>query len=168
MTFSDPYFLTGLGSAVSIFFSTTGSAIASTQGGIYALRNKGPKAFFPIIVSGVLAIYGLIISIILVGNMGKVGDQQRKELTEIDGYAYLSAGLSVGLACLASGFGIARYLEHLNKITIGKSDDTFELEPLLQGERHPKKENFVQLCTSLCFLLAIGFYGLVVALFIIG
>merc|ERR1712115_6797 len=130
--------------------------------GIYARRNKGLQAFAPSIFAGIPAIYGLIVSIILVGNMGK-------QPTDVDGYRYFSAGLSVGLSCLASGLGMARFLRHLNKTAIG-NDDTLKLEPnkTAIGSDDIKKKSFVKLCMSLCFLEAIGFYGLIVALFLIG
>ncbi|CAJ1945016.1 unnamed protein product [Cylindrotheca closterium] len=165
MTLADPQLLTGLGSALSIFLASTGSAIASAEGGIYALRKKGLTAFVPIIISGVLAIYGIIISILLVGKMGSA------ELTEVNGYRHLCAGLAVGLACLASGMGIARFLKHLNVAATITSDDSDrpESEPLIQRERRAMvNENFVHLALSLVFLEAIGLYGLIVALFLIG
>ena len=165
MSLASPQLLTGLGSAASIFFAATGSAIASAEGGIYALRKKGPQAFVPIIISGVLAIYGIIISILLVGKL-----EGPKELTTVDGYRNLSAGLSVGLACLASGLGIARFLNHLNKAAAGSDEpaETPESEPLLARSGRPHKENFIYLCMSLCFLEAIGLYGLIVGLFLVG
>jgi V-type H+-transporting ATPase proteolipid subunit len=90
MSLSDPQLWTGLGAALSIFLCSTGSAIASAEAGVYALRKHGYAAFVPIIISGVLAIYGIIISVLLVGKM------ETSDLTAVDGYRNLSAGLSVG------------------------------------------------------------------------
>ena len=166
MTLADPQLLTGLGSALSIFLASTGSAIASAEGGIYALRKKGLTAFVPIIISGVLAIYGIIVSILLVGKM----ENTTEMMTEVNGYRHLSAGLAVGLACLASGLGIARFLNHLNKAAIvGDEPESPEAQPLIQRERRAMvQENFVHLALSLVFLEVIALYGLIVALFLIG
>ena len=168
MTLSDPQLLSGLGSALSIFLTASGSAIASAESGVYALRKKGPLAFVPIIISGVLAIYGIIVAILIVGK------SDGTELSEVQGYRHLSAGLSVGLACLASGTGIAYFMRRLNQAALTSDDlplsDTPESEPLISRDRRPNKihENFWYLANCLVFLEAIGLYGLIVALFLIG
>ena len=97
----DPTLLTGLGAAVSIFLSATGSAIASAHSGVYAIRvqhDLGAKGLIPIVISGVLSIYGIIISVLLIG---KMTPEEGTTLSEADGYRFLSAGLAVGLACWA-------------------------------------------------------------------
>jgi V-type H+-transporting ATPase proteolipid subunit len=165
MTLADPQLLTGLGSALSIFLAGAGSAIASSEGAIYARRKKGVIAFVPIIISGVLSIYGIIIAIILVGKMASSSEQ---EMTEVSGYRHLSAGLAVGLASLVSGLGIARFLNHLNKEAVIAIEDDLECskaQPLVQ---HGEEPNFVNLAFGLIFLEAIALYGLIVALFLIG
>jgi ATP synthase proteolipid subunit len=94
--------LTGLGAAASIFFCSTGAAVASAPAGVFALRSSTYKAFIPIVIAGVLAIYGIIVAVILAGNLKQNGSS----MTESDGYKQLAAGLSVGLGCLASGLGM--------------------------------------------------------------
>lgn len=159
----DPQLLTGLGSALSIFLAAAGAAIASSHAGIYAVRGKDLKAFFPIIIAGVLAIYGIIVSVILVGKM-------KGDVTQVEAYRNLSAGLSVGLACLASGLGLASFMKQINDhhSTSNQNLEGTENEPLV-GRRilaYQQPVNFVHLCLCLVFLEAIGLYGLIVALFL--
>uniref|UniRef100_A0A7S2XWD3 V-type proton ATPase proteolipid subunit n=1 Tax=Attheya septentrionalis TaxID=420275 RepID=A0A7S2XWD3_9STRA len=167
----DPKLLTGLGAALSIFLSGTGSAIASAHSGVYAIRSQdtqGLKGLVPIVISGVLSIYGIIVSIIL-------SSKFQKELTEEDGYRNLSAGLSVGLACWASGWGMAKFINQCNEQ--GQEHRTTPTttqmtEPLVGTARiaHfavPPEPNTIFLMV-LVFLEAIGLYGLIVALFLMG
>lgn len=93
--------LTGLGAAASIFFASVGAALASAPAGVFALRSSTYRAFIPIVIAGVLAIYGIIVAVLLASNL-----KNKEIMTESDGYKQLAAGLSVGLACLASGLGM--------------------------------------------------------------
>ena len=54
----------------------------------------------PIIMAGILCIYGLIISILLANNAAKVN------LSSGEGFKMFSAGLCCGLSALASGLAI--------------------------------------------------------------
>jgi V-type H+-transporting ATPase proteolipid subunit len=168
MTIS-PQLLTGLGSAFSIFLAAAGSAFASSHAGIYAVRGKGFLAFPPLMISGVLAIYGIIVSVLLVGKF-------KDDMTEIEGYRNFSAGLSVGLACCASGLGIASFMRQINEHSTvpvpTTTSDRPEDEPLI-GRRENgifahQPTNVINLLMSLVFLEAIGLYGLIVALFLMG
>lgn len=86
---ANPDLMTGLGAALSIFLSSTGATVASVEAGIFALRTGGSlMAFLPIVISGVLAIYGIIIATILCG---------QTNVSEQEGYQNFSAGLCVGL-----------------------------------------------------------------------
>jgi V-type H+-transporting ATPase proteolipid subunit len=169
MSFSEPHLWTGIGAALSIFLTASGSAIASAEGGIYALGRSGYKAFIPIVQAGVLAIYGIIISILLVGKM------ETAELTPSQGYRNLSAGLSVGLGCWASGYGMAKFLKHCNAnpadtmIPSSPESASEMTQPLVGGERPPVlQENTKSLILVMIFLESIGLYGMIVALFLIG
>jgi len=161
-----PELLTGLGSAASIFFTSMGAALASAHAGTYAIRgHSGFRDFCPIIVSGVLAIYGIIVSVLLVGKLTE------GTLSEVDGYRNLSAGLAVGLACLASGIGLSKFLKQCNEGTIVGSRSSAGLaEPLVGSQRRAeiRQPSIVKLCLCLSFLEAIGLYGLIVALFLMG
>ncbi|KAL3912333.1 MAG: hypothetical protein SGILL_006927, partial [Bacillariaceae sp.] len=169
----DPALLTGLGAAFSIFFSALGSAIASAEAGVYALRStSGVLSFVPIVISGVLAIYGIIISVLL---SGKFANADAATITVSDGYRYLCSGLSVGLACAASGVGMARFIRETNlsgaKIPSGTAVAP-ETAPLL-GNGASRDVGSVPPCGKrymlvMVFLEAIALYGLIVALFLQG
>ena len=58
------------------------------------------KSIVPIIMAGILGIYGLIVSVILVS---KINDQT---YTYYSGYKHLSSGLCCGLSSLAAGLAI--------------------------------------------------------------
>eukprot|EP00980_Cylindrotheca_fusiformis_P021868 scaffold8703_cov103-Cylindrotheca_fusiformis.AAC.4 len=154
---------TGLGAASSIFLAASGSAIASAEAGTYVLRKQGLMAFLPIVIAGVLAIYGIIISVILVGKI---------ESEDLNGYRNFSAGLSVGLACLASGLGISKFLKSVNlaDTTSQNANPPSETQPLNgdYGILHSLPVDFVHMALVLVFLEAIGLYGMIVALFLIG
>ena len=117
----------------------------------------------PVVQAGVLAVYGIIIGYMLCRKLDYTDDKVYS-ISTIDGYKYLSAGLSVGLSCLVSGIGMARYLMMLNAdnwyfVRKGKADE---------NENASRKFNFVTFVLCLIYLEAIGLYGLIVALFLIG
>ena len=163
----EPQLLSGLGAASAIFLTATGSAIASAEGGIFALHNKTWKAFIPIVQAGVLAIYGIMISILLVGKMDSSTD-----LSPSEGYRHLSAGLSVGFACCASGYGMAKFLKHCNSggtptVKNAPNSNTEQTQPLIESTQ-PSKVDYTRLIMVLIFMESIGLYGLIAALFLIG
>ena len=120
-------------------------------------------AMVPVVQAGVLAVYGIIIGYMLCRKLDYTDDKVYS-ISTIDGYKYLCAGLSVGLSCFVSGIGMARYLKMINDneyyfVRKGKADDK---------ENASKKFNFVTFVLCLIYLEAIGLYGLIVALFLIG
>jgi V-type H+-transporting ATPase proteolipid subunit len=167
----NPELMTGLGAAASTFFTAAGSCYASVHAGVFAMRASLPYwvAFSPIIISGVLAIYGIIISVILSAKL----TNDESPLTETDGYRYFAAGLSVGLACLASGLGMGKFLEKhtitsTRRVASSNGDQT---EPLLSNTEdaphyNVSGHNMWSFLMVLVFLEAIGLYGLIVALFL--
>jgi V-type H+-transporting ATPase proteolipid subunit len=164
----DPELLTGLGAIAAMFLTATGSALASSHAGVFALRSNYEglwKNFVPIMQAGVLAIYGIIVSVILVG-------QFKTTMTAVDGYRNLSAGLSVGLTCWASGWGMAKFLKQFNEQSSSPTIQPSQMTEPLVGRRAeaviPKPINFVHFCFVMIFLEAIGLYGLIVALFLMG
>lgn len=170
MSLSDPQLLTGLGAALAIFLTATGSAIASAEAGVYCLRKHSIKAFVPIMQAGVLAIYGIVVAVLLTGRIDKT------DLSPAEGYRNLSAGLCVGLACWASGMGMARFLKYGNTTTIVQEGQqpppppTSEMtQPLVNRERTMMPvDDFRYHTMVMIFLESIGLYGLVAALFLIG
>lgn len=168
----DPTLLTGMGAAISILLTAAGAAIASGHAGIFALRNAADvKGFVPIVQAGVLAVYGIIIGVMLSHKM-----VAEPTLTVVQGYRYLSAGLSVGCACLASGCGMASFIRQCNEGKAVSSVAAATAAPVGKGESQPllpaspaeQGIDFKKLIMVMIFLEAIGLYGLVVSLFLIG
>jgi len=95
------------------------------------------KRFVPIIIAGVIAIYGLIIAVIITAKVN---------VTLAQGFRNLGAGLTMGLSGLASGMAIGTF--GIKAIGAAYKDATFVIPMVL----------------VLIFAEAIGLYGLIVAL----
>ena len=93
----------------------------------------------PVIMAGILGIYGLIVAVIL---QGKIGDDYQLK----KGYTHFSSGLCCGLSSLSAG------------VAIGIGGDA--------GVRALGKQDriFVGMMLILIFAEALGLYGLIVAL----
>merc|ERR1719342_712446 len=59
------------------------------------------KSVIPVVMAGVLGIYGLIASIMIATSM-----TEPKKYPEYLGFAHLAAGLTVGLSALGAGLAI--------------------------------------------------------------
>merc|ERR1712232_138203 len=125
---------------MGVFLCGLGTAVGTTHSGIFVVRNienLGFKGIVPCMQSGVLAMYGIAISIILALKMND-------EISSVEtGYRYMSAGLIVGLTNLASGWGIGSFMKMMNEKpqdtivpTPTHSTTTTEQTPLL-GENQP-------------------------------
>ena len=159
----DPELLTGLGAAMAIFLTASGSAIASSHAAIFALRSSDYKDFVPLVQAGVLSVYGIIVGLLLCGKFNS-------EMTAVDGYRNLSAGLSVGLGCLASGMGMASFIKQLNQggaIVTQDPPKEGTRQPLLQTESQEAKYSFKKLVFAMIFLESIGLYGWIVAIILL-
>lgn len=155
-----------------MFLTSIGSAMGSAAGGVYAVQGPSLKMLVPIIQAGVLAIYGLIIAYMLFKNM------DAENMTYAQGCKNLAAGLSVGAACLASGWGMSAFVKQLNEgVTLstvpGTETPTNESTPLIPSSGNGEgagvygKDAFIKTVLSLIYLEAIGLYGLIVALFLV-
>lgn len=169
----DPQLWTAFGCGLAIFLSAMGSAKASATGGIFAMRGPNLKAFVPIVMAGVLAIYGLIIGCFLSLKMGDA------TMTPVQGYKNFAAGLVVGSACLASAWGMSLFVGSMNDgkcapavsaPSMEMAADADETTPLVNtlrgggGEGVYAKASFIKAILSLIYIEAIGLYGLVIAL----
>ncbi|CAE7189621.1 unnamed protein product, partial [Rhizoctonia solani] len=97
------------------------------------------KCVVPVIMAGIIAIYGLVVSVLISGEM-----QPRMAL--FTGFIQLGAGLSVGLAGLAAGFAIG---------IVGDAG--------VRGTAQQPRL-FVGMILILIFAEVLGLYGLIVAL----
>jgi V-type H+-transporting ATPase 16kDa proteolipid subunit len=156
---ASPELLTGLGAAASIFLTSAGAAVASVEAGKYAMRSSGIMSFAPIIISGVLAIYGIIVSALLAYKI-------RDSTDAVSGYKNLSAGLSVGLACLVSGMGMARFMKDSIDSSEEEATAASQQEPLIRSSMANKMlaRPSIRFLMVMTFLEAIGLYGLIIAL----
>ena len=59
------------------------------------------KSLIPVVMSGILAIYGLVVAVLISGNISPT-----EEYTLYNGAMHLGCGLCVGFACLSSGYAI--------------------------------------------------------------
>ncbi|KAL3938452.1 MAG: hypothetical protein SGBAC_006649 [Bacillariaceae sp.] len=80
------------------------------------------------------------------------------ELPEASGYRNLSAGLSVGLTCLAGGLGIARLWKHPNTRQKHATEIADDSDPSGSPGSQPLIRDHE----------AIGLYAMIVALFLVG
>jgi V-type H+-transporting ATPase proteolipid subunit len=140
-----------MGAAAALIFSCLGSAYGSAKSGVGVahLGIMKPQALIrgmiPVIMAGILGIYGLVVSIIISSSINvKEGYSSTK------GFAHLAAGLSAGLASLAAGLSIG---------VVGDAGvRAFGKQPAL----------YVGLVLMLIFGEVLGLYGLIVALIVIG
>ena len=161
----DPELLTGLGAAMAIFLTAAGSGVASSYGGIHALRSNTYKDFVPIVQAGGLSIYGIIVGVMLAYKISVPG------MTAVDGYKNLSAGLSVGFGCLASGGAMASFLKQLNegKAVVEEAKPREGAQaPLIPRDNQNQEKDFKKMVLCMIFLESIGLYGLIVSLILMG
>merc|ERR1711937_960720 len=101
------------------------------------------RSIIPVVMAGVLGIYGLISSVII---MGKIASGGPGKMSAFQGYACFAAGMTVGMSSLAAGLAIG---------VVGDAGVRANaLEPRL----------FVGLILILIFAEALGLYGLIVGL----
>merc|ERR1712032_1653078 len=100
------------------------------------------RSIIPVVMAGVLGIYGLITSVIINGTI----QNQKNAYSAYLGYAHFAAGLTVGFSALAAGTAIG---------IVGDS-----------GVRANSQQSklFVPMILILIFAEALGLYGLIVGL----
>ena len=136
-----------LGVASSITFANLGAAYGTAKAGVGICTmgvlkpEKLIKAIIPVIMAGILGIYGLIVSVILLQRVNGASDYDY-----VKGFSHLASGLCVGISSWAAG------------IAIGIAGDA--------GARALGQQDkvFVGMMLILIFAEALGLYGLIVAL----
>merc|ERR1712006_72080 len=101
------------------------------------------RSIIPVVMAGVLGIYGLITAVII---NGKIGGTWAAEYSAYSGYAHLGAGLTVGMSSLAAGLAIG---------IVGDAG-------VRANAQQPRL--FVGMILILIFAEALGLYGLIVGL----
>ena len=139
------YFFGYMGIASALVFANLGAAYGTAKSGVGICSmgvlkpDKIIKSVIPVIMAGILGIYGLIVAVIL--NQRISGVYQAKS-----GYKHLASGLCCGLSSLGAG------------IAIGIGGDA-GVRALGQTDKI-----FVGMMLILIFAEALGLYGLIVSL----
>jgi len=138
-----------MGCAAALVFACLGAAYGTAKSGV-GVANMGVlhadmvmKSIIPIIMAGVLGIYGLIVAVLLGSG---IDGKTPYGYASYSGYSALAAGLCCGMAGLSAG------------IAIGIVGDA----GVRANARQPKL--FVGVILILIFAEALGLYGLIVAL----
>merc|ERR1719297_263679 len=100
------------------------------------------RSIIPVVMAGVLGIYGLITAVIINGKM------TAQDYTSYTGYAHLGAGLTVGMSSLAAGLAIG---------IVGDAG-------VRANAQQPRL--FGGMILILIFAEALGLYGLIVAIYL--
>ena len=139
------YFFGYMGIASALVFANLGAAYGTAKSGVGICSmgvlkpDKIIKSVIPVIMAGILGIYGLIVAVIL-------GQRMNNTYTYKNGYAHLASGLCCGLSSLGAG------------IAIGIGGDA-GVRALGQTDKI-----FVGMMLILIFAEALGLYGLIVSL----
>ncbi|KAI5996013.1 V-type ATPase [Pisolithus croceorrhizus] len=138
-------FFGAMGCTCAIVFTCIGASYGTAKSGvgISAMGVLRPdlimKCSVPVIMAGIIAIYGLVVSVIISGTLGV-------SMPLAQGFIDLGAGLSVGLSGLAAGFAIG---------IVGDAG--------VRGTAQQPRL-FVGMILILIFAEVLGLYGLIVAL----
>ncbi|BFZ53254.1 v-type proton ATPase 16 kDa proteolipid subunit 2 [Savitreella phatthalungensis] len=135
------------GVAASMIFSSIGAAYGTAKAGI-GIAGVGQfdptlimKSLIPVVMSGIIAVYGLVMAVLISGDMSPA-----ENYSLYNGFIHLAAGSCVGLTGLAAGY------------TIGVIGDA-GVRAFLEQQRI-----FVSMVLILIFAEVLGLYGLIVGL----
>lgn len=121
-------FFSFAGIAAAMIFGSLGAAYGTAKSGI-GIAGVGTfrpdlimKSLIPVVMSGIIAVYGLVIAVLIAGDVSPTqtmdlysyvlwnktapGSVYLTLLTPQRGFMHLAAGLSVGLAGVAAGYAI--------------------------------------------------------------
>lgn len=138
-----------MGIASSSIFSNLGAAFGTAKSGIGVCSvgvmrpDLVMKSILPVVMAGVLGIYGIIMSILIFQKMTPADTY-----SAFLGYSNLSSGLIVGLSCLAAG------------LAIGIVGDA--------GVRANAQQNrlFIGMVLILVFSETLALYGLIIGIYL--
>ena len=135
-----------LGAAAALSFSNVGAAYGTAKSGV-AVAHLGMvhpgrvmRGIVPVVMAGILGIYGLIVAVIISNNIKKDG------YTLFASFLHLAAGCAAGMASLAAGYAIG-VIGDICCFAYSKTEKIF-----------------VPMILMLIFAEALGLYGLIIAL----
>ncbi|OSD07297.1 V-type ATPase [Trametes coccinea BRFM310] len=140
-----PFFGFG-GVASAMIFSTVGAAYGTSKSGIgiAGLGTFKPelimKSLIPVVMSGIIAVYGLVVSVLIAGGLRPL------DYSLYAGFIHLGAGLACGFTGLAAGYAIGYVGDSCVRAYVFES------------------KVFVTMVLILIFGEVLGLYGLIVAL----
>ncbi|CAD6254681.1 unnamed protein product [Miscanthus lutarioriparius] len=137
----DGLFRSGSGAGMGAAYGTAKSGVGVASMGVMR-PELVMKSIVPVVMAGVLGIYGLIIAVIISTGI----NPKAKPYYLFDGYAHLSSGLACGLAGLAAGMAIG---------IVGDAG-------VRANAQQPKL--FVGMILILIFAEALALYGLIVGI----
>lgn len=172
------------GAASCIILANFGSAWGTWRAGLGVCKMgidypKGIiKNIVPIVMAGVLGIYGLIVAVILTQQIREPSADGYTRYSLYNGYGSLAAGLCCGLSCLAAGgtigvIGEAGVQAYGLKASGGKrswaAEGTSGNDDIMGGNSEAQNieganKLYVGLLIMLIFSEALALYGLIVAL----
>jgi len=143
-----PYcvFFASMGAASAMVFTALGAAYGTAKSGtgISAMAVMRPelimKSIIPVVMAGIIAIYGLVVAVLIVSNISK------ETYNLFRSFMNLGAGLAVGLSGLAAGYAIG---------IVGDAG--------VRGTAQQPRL-FVGMILILIFAEVLGLYGLIIAL----
>jgi len=139
-----------MGATSAMVFSAMGAAYGTAKSGtgIAAMAVMRPeaimKSIIPVVMAGIIAIYGVVVAVLIAGQLAPAG----KAYTLYMGFVHLGAGLSVGLSGLAAGYAIG---------IVGDAG--------VRGTAQQPRL-FVGMILILIFAEVLGLYGLIVAIYL--
>ncbi|KAM3723347.1 V-type proton ATPaseproteolipid subunit c [Dirofilaria immitis] len=142
-----PFFGT-LGVSAAMMFTAAGSACGTAKSGtgIASMAVARPdlvmKAIIPVVMAGIVAIYGLVVAVIYAGRVTSSADGYKID----QGFSMFAGGLVCGLCGCAAGYAI------------GIAGDA-SVRALSQQPRF-----FIGMILILIFAEVLGLYGMIVAL----
>lgn len=181
------------GVAAAVVFSNFGSAWGTWKAGVSLLHTgiRHPssimKNVIPIVMAGVIGIYGLIVAVILAESIQKPSKDRNNNYSIYTAMAHLCAGLCCGISGLAAGGCIGIIGDHgvravgyrasqisLFPSTVEKQGYSTIPDADLNGEEgadavsgsEDQNKLFVGMLIMLIFSEALALYGLIVALIV--
>jgi V-type H+-transporting ATPase proteolipid subunit len=151
-TDESPAFFAYMGVAAALVFANLGASYGTAKAGVGIASlgvidsSKITKSLIPIIMAGILGIYGVIVAVLINSSFNGAKDY----VNYAKGYKIFSAGLCCGLSSLAAG------------LAIGVAGDA--------GVRAYAQTDaiFVGMILILIFAECIGLYGMIIAIILVS
>jgi len=139
-----------MGATSAMVFGAMGAAYGTAKSGtgIAAMAVMRPeaimKSIIPVVMAGIIAIYGVVVAVLIAGQLSSAADGY----TLYKGFVHLGAGLSVGLSGLAAGYAVG---------IVGDAG--------VRGTAQQPRL-YVGMILILIFAEVLGLYGLIVAIYL--